>query len=353
MRRLVVFFLLFFSFIRVFFVVTSRKLFLIWVRLELGTFRVVPILYLRDTSRRVEASLKYFVVKIISALIFLLGAFNLKFCLGRWGLVIKDDLFCRRLLFLPLCIKIGLAPFHFWFPEVVQGIGYLQGFLISTWQKVSPIYLCCVFSSKVEKLCLFLGRLSVLVGGWGGLNQTQVRKILGFSSISFMGWIFCSIVCGAFVVFSLFIVYFFVSGSLFLVLNFTRLFRLSMIGKIKGKPIFICLLICRIISLGGLPPFSGFILKIIPIWVVIMKNRIFFLLLLIPGALLSLFFYLRLLFNIGFLLPPVRLGRVNLSRFHKLSKISSYFIGWFIRFSLLGFLFLGFFFSLVFRSEAI
>uniref|UniRef100_A0AAU7E4D0 NADH-ubiquinone oxidoreductase chain 2 n=1 Tax=Protankyra bidentata TaxID=2904677 RepID=A0AAU7E4D0_9ECHN len=347
MSRLVVFFLLFFSLISVFVVVSSSNLFLIWVSLELGTFSVVPILYLSDSSRGVEAALKYFVINIIAALIFLLGAFNLKFSNISWGLVDNSDLFCSLFLFLPLCVKIGLAPFHFWFPEVVQGVGYLQGFLVSTWQKISPIYLCCVFINGVEGLCLFFGSLSVLVGGWGGLNQTQVRKILGFSSISFMGWIFCSVVCGPIVVFSLFIIYFFVSGALFLVFNFTRLFSLSMISKVSGNPVFMGLLVCGIISLGGLPPFSGFILKLIPIWVVIKNGNILFLFFLIPGALLSLFFYLRLLFNVGFLLPPVSLGSVNSFRFNNLNVVSSYFIGWLMSVSLLGLLFLGFFFVLV------
>jgi len=344
-----VFFLLGFSVLRVFFVLSFSNFFLVWLALELGTFSVVPILFLRGTSRRVEASLKYFVVRIVAALVFLVGAFGKKFLTGCWGYVFRGEGYSVYLFFIPLVVKIGLAPFHFWFPEVVQGVGFLQGLLVSTWQKISPIYLCCVVGERLGYLTLFLGRFSVLVGGWGGLNQTQVRKIMGFSSISFMGWVFCGVRFGVHVVFLLFILYVFVSTGLFLVFKSCRFFSLSMVGKFSGFPVFIGLLVCGILSLSGLPPFGGFLVKVVPIGLVIFRDSLVYLSLLIPGALLSLFFYLRLLFNVGFLIPPVSLGRLSIFRFDFVGFIGSFVVGWFFSISVFGLLYLGLVFEVIFN----
>ena len=171
---------------------------------------------------------------------------------------------------------------------------------------------------------------------------------MGFSSVSFMGWIFCGVRFGVFVTFTLFFIYFFVSGGLFLVFKSCRFYRLAMLSKFKGFPVFIGVVVRGVLSLRGLPPFRGFLLKVIPIGLVVLSSKLFYLCMLIPGALLSLFFYLRLLFKIGFLIPPIRLRGLRSFRFDTLGYFNSLFIGWLLRGSIFGFLYVGIFLGITF-----
>lgn len=172
--------------------------------MEIGTFCVVPLLFLRGNARRVEASLKYFIINIIAALMVLFGAllfshkaayFGASLSSFSGGLKFSKEMgffytmiFSKRMILGALIIKLGIFPFHFWFPEVLQGVGFLEGLLISTFQKVPPFYLRLIIKTQVKRaIPVVIGAFSVLAGGWGGLNQTQIRKILGFSSVSFMG----------------------------------------------------------------------------------------------------------------------------------------------------------------------
>jgi len=63
-------------------------------------------------------------------------------------------------------LKLGLFPCHYWFPDVIQGAGFLQGLLLSTWQKVAPfVVLSYVIKVLNRKLLVAIGAISVLVGG--------------------------------------------------------------------------------------------------------------------------------------------------------------------------------------------
>jgi len=151
--------------LRTVFVLTFYHWFIIWVSLEVGTFSMVPILFVRGGSRKVEACLKYFLVSVVSALILLGGSVMVFIEAGGWSLE-RVSVSGFWVILVALLIKLGLSPFHYWFPEVIQGVGFLQGLLVSTWQKISPLYLVVMTSSKVGgEVILLVGACSVLVGG--------------------------------------------------------------------------------------------------------------------------------------------------------------------------------------------
>lgn len=91
------------------------------------------------------------------------------------------------MVYIALGLKIGLAPLHIWLPEVLQGLDLTTGLIISTWQKLAPFAILAQLSAHASPILIAIGLLSTLVGGWGGLNQTQLRKILAYSSIAHLG----------------------------------------------------------------------------------------------------------------------------------------------------------------------
>lgn len=175
MRRFIILILFFCVLIRPLFVIIFHNPFLIWVSLEVGTFSVVPLLFLRGSSRSVEASLKYFIIRITSSLVFLFGnilsfhkvfffEFSFREIREKEVLGFGASLF---FIYIPLLVKLGVFPFHFWFPEVIKGVGFIEGLILSTVQKISPLYLIYLIKRGLFKMHLFflLGSFSVLVGG--------------------------------------------------------------------------------------------------------------------------------------------------------------------------------------------
>lgn len=198
-----------------------------------------------------------------------------------------------------LGLKLGLFPCHYWFPDVIQGAGFLQGLLLSTWQKVGPfIVLSYVVREKNKEVLLLIRAASVLVGGWGGLNQTQTRKILAFSSIAHIGWI-CSVVSFSFEVGCvMFVVYIVINSGVFLLGEKYFLSSLASFGRLLSySPVSGLRVVLGVLSLGGLPPLFGFLIKFIALKCLVQKEAYFVRMLLVVGSLIRLFFYLRIAFK--------------------------------------------------------
>lgn len=136
---------------------------------------------MKRSGYRSERAVKYFVVQalasqvFVSRILFISGSFDFS-----WGLLIA------------LGLKLGVAPFHFWYPSVAQGLRWGQNILLMVTQKLAPLHL--IFRGAHRGgLFLFVILSSCLVGGVGGLNQTHFRKIIAFSSINHMSWVLAAI----------------------------------------------------------------------------------------------------------------------------------------------------------------
>ncbi len=290
-------------------VISSHHWFTIWVGLEMNTLSILPIISYQFTPRNVESSVKYFLIQSVRAG-FLLNVVVIQAWLhSSWSLGEPLKELTSFLITFALGLKLGLFPCHYWFPDVIQGVGFLQGLVLSTWQKVAPFVIISRIRERLNvNLILIMGVISVLVGGWGGLNQTQVRKILAFSSIAHMGWICRIIVYSTSVRSTMLIVYIFINSSVFLLVKKMSLNSLSSMGRL---PFYSFIrgfgLVISILSLGGLPPLLGFFIKFISLHVLVAEGNFIICRLLIVGRLLSLFYYLRIAFKRRLLLFPQHL----------------------------------------------
>nr|YP_009110237.1 NADH dehydrogenase subunit 2 [Aphelasterias japonica]AIW65071.1 NADH dehydrogenase subunit 2 [Aphelasterias japonica] len=299
MSRSIILILLTNIIISVVIVVSSHSWFSIWIGLELNTLSVLPLLCGQFTPRGVESTVKYFLVQAFSAAMILnVGLVQLWLC-SSWSVNCPLNDFSSVVITLSLCLKLGLFPCHYWFPDVLQGLNFLQGLLLSTWQKVAPfiilVSVCNVISINILTI---LGCLSVLIGGWGGLNQSQIRKIMAFSSISHLGWISSVLSYSVYISCVMFVVYIVLSSAAFLINNEASLYNLSSLGRLMScNSVVGLVLILIILSLGGLPPLTGFLNKFVALECLLSNNLLVPCSVLIVGSLLSLFFYLRISFN--------------------------------------------------------
>nr|YP_009158941.1 NADH dehydrogenase subunit 2 [Eozapus setchuanus]AIG99655.1 NADH dehydrogenase subunit 2 [Eozapus setchuanus] len=286
--------------------ISSSHLLLMWAGLELSMLAVIPILMKNHNPRSTEAATKYFLTQATASMIFLLGIL-INFTLsGQWTPLLPENELTTTLMTTAMLMKLGLAPFHFWVPEVTQGIPLMSGMLLLTWQKLAPISILYQLAPMVNNfIMLSTGILSIILGGWGGLNQTQLRKIMAYSSIAHMGWMIVAMTYNPTMTLINLIIYIMLTISMFLTINVNSNHTiLSLSHSWNNSPILITSSLIILLSLGGLPPLSGFIPKWLIMQEMITNYNIHTSLLMATAALLNLFFYLRLIYSSSLTLFP-------------------------------------------------
>nr|AAU01065.1 NADH dehydrogenase subunit 2 [Microlophus albemarlensis]AAU01067.1 NADH dehydrogenase subunit 2 [Microlophus albemarlensis]AAU01071.1 NADH dehydrogenase subunit 2 [Microlophus albemarlensis] len=277
-----------------------------WVGLEINTLAIIPLISKKHHPRATEASTKYFLTQAAaSALILFASTMNAQQT-GTWDITQLTTTQSNTLLSMALAMKLGLAPTHFWLPEVLQGSTMTTALVISTWQKLAPLTLLYMSANNLPPtLLLILGALSTLVGGWGGLNQTQLRKIMAFSSIAHLGWIMTiSFLLTNIMTLNL-IIYIIMTTTMFSTLILSNLKTIKDTTTLSTtSPAQTTLMALALLSLGGLPPLSGFIPKWLILEELTNQNLAPMAFLMVMAALLSLFFYLRLMYTTTMTLAP-------------------------------------------------
>nr|YP_004465012.1 NADH dehydrogenase subunit 2 [Rasboroides vaterifloris]BAK23200.1 NADH dehydrogenase subunit 2 [Rasboroides vaterifloris] len=272
---------------------------LAWMGLEINTLAITPLMAQQHHPRAVEATTKYFLIQATAAAMILFMSTTNAWLTGEWNINNTSNPIISMMIISALALKIGLAPAHFWLPEVLQGLNLTTGLILSTWQKLAPFALIIQVSQNTNPALLtLLGVFSTLVGGWGGLNQTQLRKILAYSSIAHMGWMMIIIYYAPQLTLIALITYIFMTSAAFLMLktlNTTKISTLSM--SWSKNPMLTTVAPLILLSLGGLPPMTGFMPKWLIIQEMAKQNLSTTATIMVLAALLSLYFYLRLCYT--------------------------------------------------------
>nr|ABF01091.1 NADH dehydrogenase subunit 2 [Lamprotornis caudatus] len=277
-----------------------------WAGLEINTLAILPLISKSHHPRAIEAATKCFLVQAAASTLILFSSMTNAWYNGQWDITLLTCPTSCVILTSAIAMKLGLAPFHFWCPEVLQGCSLTIGLLLSTAMKCPPITLLYMTSQSLNpSLLITMAILSAALGGWMGLNQTQTRKILAFSSISHLGWMAIIMVYSPKLALINFYLYAMLTTTVFLILNSIKTLKLATLMTTWTKtPSLSAMLMLSLLSLAGLPPLTGFL----PKWMIIQElvdqkmaptATIMALL-----SLLSLFFYLRLAYCATITLPP-------------------------------------------------
>nr|WNH24201.1 NADH dehydrogenase subunit 2 [Taaningichthys bathyphilus] len=278
---------------------------LAWMGLEINTLAIIPLMAQHHHPRAVEATTKYFLTQATAAAIILFASTTNAWITGEWNISQLSHPLPITAVTIALALKVGLAPAHFWLPEVLQGLDLTTGLILSTWQKLAPFALILQLNSANPSLLIFLGLTSTVLGGWGGLNQTQLRKVLAYSSIAHLGWMILVVQFNPSLTTFTLLTYIVLTSSTFLTFKASGSTNVNALATSWTKiPPLACLAPLLLLSLGGLPPLTGFA----PKWLILQELTKQGLPLTATisalTALLSLYFYLRICYAVTLTVSP-------------------------------------------------
>uniref|UniRef100_UPI0030E23CFD NADH dehydrogenase subunit 2 n=1 Tax=Austruca sindensis TaxID=1316774 RepID=UPI0030E23CFD len=287
----------FFLIMGVFISISSPSWFGAWIGLELNLMSFIPIISLKMNSHFSEAALKYFLIQAMGSALLISSSF----------LFLSLMLTSLFLIMFSLLLKMGSAPFHFWFPQVMEGLLWPQVFLLSTIQKLAPLTLISylMVSEPLNKLIIISAIFSAIIGALGGLNLMYLRKIIAFSSINHLSWMLVAVSMS-----DTFWLFYFSVYSLILLSITSMFYKLqtftlsSLIKSDQNSYYFPLIMSFNFLSLSGLPPFTGFVPKWMLIQIMLNQKLFLPLFFLLSSALVTLYFYLRMIIPYILILNP-------------------------------------------------
>lgn len=276
--------------------VSSSHFVTLFVGLELLTLPLYAMIAMqKDAVISLEAALKYFVISAIATGVLLYGASlfyagTQTLSLPGLGSVLASYQGGNRLLYTVGLIfvlagvgfKLGLVPFHMWLPDVYEGAPTVMTLYVATISKLAALGLAfrvlllampSLFADVQQLLMLFI-ILSLLVGNIAALVQTNIKRMLAYSAIGQMGYLFLGVLTGAIEGYeaALFygLTYAIVTAAGFALIMSTREpntgKEIVLIEDFSGlgqtQPWQALLLSVVLFSLAGVPPFVGFLAKL-------------------------------------------------------------------------------------------
>jgi len=278
---------MFFLGIRTVLIMSSRSWLFRWICLEVNLISLIPLLMYKIKFKSSSSSIKYFIIQAIASIILFISIINY---LTNFNVTIFIDQ--TNLITIALAIKLGMPPFQFWVPQVIELVNIIKITLILVWQKIAPMVLICY---SISNTLLVILMIRATIGSLGGLNQNNLKKIFFYSSLVHLSWILIILSLSE----RVWIVYL-ISYTLILLplIIWCYIKKMNKANKINSSEINIyqkTLLIMRILSLAGLPPFLGFLIKILVLQLLIQNTIIIFTgIILTVASLISIFYYFKL-----------------------------------------------------------
>nr|QQQ88906.1 NADH dehydrogenase subunit 2 [Hyalella kochi] len=279
------FFLFYLSLVlSIFLIISANSWFIIWVGLEMNLIFFIPLMLSKTNKYSSEAGIKYFLVQAFTSVLIISSSLILS----------ENYLVVEYVLLSAIFLKTGSAPFHQWLPSLVEGLSWGCLMILFILQKVSPLLLISFLLKETLSYSLVYTVIvaCAVIGSVGGLMSVSLRKVMAYSSISHMSWVLSSMLLSNFGWVSYYVMYSLVLICTLSVFNSMKMYTINQLTLSSVKSRLVSGI--SLLSLGGLPPFTGFVPKFMVSVSLLQTNTYFIFLVLLMGTFLSLFFYLRL-----------------------------------------------------------
>jgi NADH-quinone oxidoreductase subunit N len=307
---------------------SANNLLVLYVGLELFSLALYTLVALnRDSAKSTEAAIKFFILGALASGLLLFG---ISFIYGAtYGQLRLDYIFGAingnaggynyallifGLVFIVagLAFKLGLVPFHMWIPDVYEGAPIGVTMIIGTVTKIAAVVFVVRFlinalvglSHQWSLMLAVLGVLSLFIGNIVAIPQTNIKRMLGYSTISHMGFIAFGLmtisVLGVMATFFYVITYVLSALACFGVLTVLSRgsYECETIADLKGlnssHPVYAGILMLSMFSMAGIPPLVGFYAKFQILQALISAGHLKIAVYAVIMSLIGAFYYLRI-----------------------------------------------------------
>ncbi|MGB7454033.1 MAG: NADH-quinone oxidoreductase subunit NuoN, partial [Lysobacterales bacterium] len=315
-----------FALLGVMLLISANSMLMIYLGLELISLSVYALVaFDRESGRGTEAAMKYFVLGSMASGMLLYG---MSMIYGSTGSLLlpeiaeavstkgaDDILLVFGLVFVVVGIafKFGVVPFHMWIPDVYEGAPPAVTLFISSVPKLAAFAMAYRFLSSGlgdlhihwQSMLASLAVLSIILGNLAAIMQTNIKRMLAYSTISHMGFVMLGLLPGTAFGFGSAMYYVIVYG-LMSVAAFGMIILLSAGGveaenldDFKGlnqrNPFYAAIMGLVLFSMAGVPPMVGFFAKLMVLKAVIEAGMLWLAITAVVFAVIGAFYYLRLI----------------------------------------------------------
>ncbi|RPF70370.1 NADH-quinone oxidoreductase subunit NuoN [Aurantiacibacter spongiae] len=304
--------------------VSAADLLTLYIGLELNSLSAyVLAAFLRDDERSAEAGLKYFVLGALASGILLFG---MSLTYGFTGttsfegikLAVTGDLntgmlFGLTFVLAGLAFKISAVPFHMWTPDVYEGAPTPTTMFFATAPKVAAIALTArvaieAFGTQADawrQVVIFAALASIVVGALGAIGQSNVKRLLAYSSINNVGFILIGLAAGTVTGASAMLIYLAIYVAM-TVGSFVAVLLMrgadgnpvegiaDLAGLSTTRPALAWCLAALMFSLAGIPPFLGFWAKLVVFQAAVEANLLALAVIGIAASVIGAFYYIKI-----------------------------------------------------------
>ena len=303
--------------------ISSNDLIVFYIGLELQSLSLYVLAsFNRDQLKSSEAGLKYFVLSALSSGLLLYGCSLIYGFSGTTNFDLISDSFDKAeygltfglvFILVGLAFKISAVPFHMWAPDVYEGSPTSVTLFFAIVPKLAALtvfirFLYVPFIDMIEQwqmIIIFLSIASMVFGAIAAIGQTNLKRLVAYSSIGHMGYALAGLSTGTNQGIQSSIVYI----SIYLVMNlglFSCLFMLKrndkyyeniedLSGLSKNHPLLSLSFLIILFSLAGIPPLAGFFAKFYIFKIVIEQSMYFLAIVGLLATVISTFYYLRII----------------------------------------------------------
>ena len=256
--------------------------------MEINLFSFTPILIKKNNVKIYNSPvINYFLIQCFRTIIFVIITIFMSINLNY-----SINFLIKIFIIISIIIKLGFYPFYFWIIIIIKNISWRNCFILSTLQKIIPLLIIINLWSNFSAL-LILNIMNRFIRTLGGINNSNLKIIIAFSSINHARWILLVIIIFESLLYLYISIYFLINLSIIILFKNFNIKSIKNIYSIKYPNFIKIIFRVNFLSLGGIPPIFGFILK----WIsnLISKIGYYFylnLILLIIISFITFFYYL-------------------------------------------------------------
>nr|YP_004021852.1 NADH dehydrogenase subunit 2 [Ramulus irregulariterdentatus]BAJ24478.1 NADH dehydrogenase subunit 2 [Ramulus irregulariterdentatus] len=272
--------------------ISSNSWFLVWMGMEMNIMSFIPMILKQNNLNSKEASLTYFMVQTIASMLLMMSFIMMMLNINKNNMNNTGEM----LLTSSIMMKGGISPFHFWLPKMMEGINWISCTILMTWQKIIPMMLLSNMM-KINMITITAMIMSIIIGAIGGLNQTSLRKLMAYSSISNSGWMLLAMMISETMWLTYFAFYMLMTITFTLMVNKHKIYHMNQLMSMNETTLIKFMLMLNMLSISGLPPMMGFL----PKWMIIQSTmssmQITIMTVMVMLTLVTIFYYLRIMFS--------------------------------------------------------